>query len=50
MLVHDRHFSFRTGAGIVADSNPDSEVSETEDKARGLLKALKSAVPAPLRG
>jgi anthranilate synthase component 1 len=50
MLVHDRHISFRTGAGIVADSNPDSEVSETEDKARGLLKALKSAVPAPLRG
>ncbi len=40
MLLHDKQISFRTGAGIVADSRADSEVSETEDKARGLLKAL----------
>jgi anthranilate synthase component 1 len=40
MLIHDRDFSFRTGAGIVADSRPDNEVAETEDKARGLLRAL----------
>jgi anthranilate synthase component 1 len=40
MLVHDRHISFRTGAGIVADSIADNEVTETEDKARGLLNAL----------
>jgi len=40
MLIHDRQVSFRTGAGIVADSKPESEVAETEDKARGLLKAL----------
>ena len=40
MLLHDKHVSFRTGAGIVSDSDPDSEVAETEDKARGLLRAL----------
>jgi anthranilate synthase component 1 len=40
MLLTDRKISFRTGAGIVADSKPESEVAETEDKARGLLKAL----------
>jgi anthranilate synthase component 1 len=40
MLVDGRQISFRTGAGIVADSEPDREVAETEDKARGLLKAL----------
>ena len=41
MLVHDRHFTFRTGAGIVADSDPDQEVLETVDKARGMLLALE---------
>jgi anthranilate synthase component 1 len=40
MLIHGKHVSFRTGAGIVADSNAENEVAETEDKARGLLKAL----------
>jgi anthranilate synthase component 1 len=40
MLLHDKQISFRTGAGIVADSDPDYEVAETEDKARGLLRAL----------
>ena len=40
MLLNGRHVSFRTGAGIVVDSRPESEVAETEDKARGLLKAL----------
>jgi len=40
MLLNDRQISFRTGAGIVADSRPESEVAETEDKARGLLRAL----------
>jgi anthranilate synthase component 1 len=40
MLLNDRQISFRTGAGIVADSMPESEVAETEDKARGLLRAL----------
>ncbi len=31
---------FRTGAGIVADSNPDRELDETRAKARGMLEAL----------
>jgi anthranilate synthase component 1 len=40
MLLDEKNISFRTGAGIVADSKPESEVAETEDKARGLLRAL----------
>ncbi|MEJ7746478.1 MAG: aminodeoxychorismate synthase component I [Luteimonas sp.] len=31
---------FRTGAGIVADSEPQRELDETRAKARGMLKAL----------
>jgi anthranilate synthase component 1 len=42
MLVHGRDFVFRTGAGIVADSDPEQEVLETADKARGMLVALRS--------
>jgi anthranilate synthase component 1 len=40
MLLHQNRISFRTGAGIVADSVAEGEVAETEDKARGLLRAL----------
>lgn len=40
MLLRKSNVSFRTGAGIVADSNPENEVAETENKARGLLRAL----------
>jgi anthranilate synthase component 1 len=40
MLLHEENISFRTGAGIVADSKPEREVAETKDKARGLLRAL----------
>jgi anthranilate synthase component 1 len=31
---------FRTGAGIVADSDPVAELAETRAKARGVLRAL----------
>ncbi|MDQ3494277.1 MAG: chorismate-binding protein, partial [Pseudomonadota bacterium] len=31
---------FRTGAGIVADSDPQRELDETRAKARGMLAAL----------
>lgn len=31
---------FRTGAGVVADSEPESELAETRHKAEGLLRAL----------
>lgn len=41
ILLRGRNFSFRTGAGIVADSVPEHEVAETRDKARGLLLALQ---------
>jgi len=41
MLLDGKQVSFRTGAGIVADSKPENEVAETEDKALGLLNALR---------
>ncbi len=41
MLLHGKRISFRTGAGIVADSIPERELEETRDKARGLLLALR---------
>ncbi|TKR32935.1 aminodeoxychorismate synthase component I [Luteimonas gilva] len=34
---------FRTGAGIVADSDPQRELDETRAKARGMLRALEAA-------
>jgi anthranilate synthase component 1 len=40
MLMRGKHFSFRTGAGIVADSVSEDEVTETRDKARGMLLAV----------
>jgi anthranilate synthase component 1 len=42
LAVHDGMVEFRTGAGIVADSHPESELEETRAKARGLLRALGS--------
>ena len=40
--VDGHQVSFRTGAGIVVDSDPDKELDETRAKARGLLRALAS--------
>jgi anthranilate synthase component 1 len=40
MLVQHNTIRFRTGAGIVADSEPAAELAETEAKARGLARAL----------
>ncbi len=40
MLLDGNQVSFRTGAGIVADSVAEAELQETRTKARGLLKAL----------
>ena len=40
VAVDGRSVRFRTGAGIVADSDPQSELLETEAKARGLLNAF----------
>ncbi len=38
--IEGRDLRFRTGAGIVADSDPARELAETRAKARGLLRAL----------
>jgi len=38
--VSGSEVSFRTGAGIVVDSDPDRELDETRAKARGLMRAL----------
>lgn len=40
MVMKGNTLSFRAGCGIVADSEPAAELSETEAKAAGLLKAL----------
>jgi anthranilate synthase component 1 len=42
LVVAGDGVEFRTGAGIVADSRPSSELAETRAKARGLLHALGS--------
>lgn len=41
-MLDGRRLSFKAGAGIVADSDPERELSETRAKAKGLLKALES--------
>lgn len=38
--VHGDELRFRTGAGIVADSQPQRELDETRAKARGMMRAL----------
>ena len=43
LVVQDDMVSFRAGAGIVADSVPELELTETRTKARGLLRALRVA-------
>jgi anthranilate synthase component I len=40
MTLSGEELSFRAGAGIVADSDPEAELEETRAKARGLLAAL----------
>jgi anthranilate synthase component I len=43
MTLMDGALTFRAGAGIVADSQPERELEETRAKARGLLAALGAA-------
>jgi anthranilate synthase component 1 len=40
MTLDGQQLTFRAGAGIVADSDPQRELEETRAKARGLLAAL----------
>mgnify|MGYP000887808851 CR=1 FL=1 len=42
-VVKDGRIYVQAGAGIVADSNPDSEWEETRNKARALLRAAELA-------
>jgi anthranilate synthase component 1 len=42
MTLRGHELSFRAGAGIVADSDPERELEETRAKARGLLAALEA--------
>ena len=42
--VHDGRFGLQVGAGIVHDSDPEREYSETMDKARGLVRAVDAAL------
>ena len=41
--VHDGVAEFQTGAGIVADSDPEKEFQETEFKAEAMMRALAKA-------
>jgi len=43
MVKRDNQITFRAGAGIVADSDPQSELDETRAKAEGMLRALEDA-------
>ena len=42
ILKEDNNLFFRAGGGIVADSIPENETLETEEKANGMLKAIGS--------
>ncbi len=42
-VVADGHAHVQTGAGIVADSDPDAELQETKNKAAALLPAVLEA-------
>jgi anthranilate synthase component 1 len=43
MVAHGNTFSVQAGAGIVADSNPNTEYQETVNKASAMLKAIEMA-------
>lgn len=46
IVVHEGKAHIQAGAGVVADSDPESEYEETLSKARGLLKAVVIAEEA----
>ena len=43
LVIKDGEITLRTGAGIVADSDPDYEYEETLSKGRALVKAIDMA-------
>lgn len=44
MVIKDNRIYIQAGAGIVADSDPEKEFEETENKAKGMLKAVRMAM------
>ncbi|HNP65953.1 MAG TPA: aminodeoxychorismate synthase component I [Woeseiaceae bacterium] len=42
IVKHGNDLTFRAGAGIVADSDPEAELSEARAKAEGMLRALQN--------
>ena len=48
MTLSGEQLSFRAGAGIVADSQPEAEYEETLAKAEGFRAALRYDSPKPL--
>ncbi len=42
MVKHGNQITFRAGAGIVADSEPQAELDEARAKAEGMLRALQN--------
>lgn len=49
LILADGRCHLQVGGGIVADSIPEDEYQETEDKARGLLRALRGEHSAETR-
>ncbi|MDD4133202.1 MAG: chorismate-binding protein, partial [Methanocorpusculum sp.] len=43
VVVQNETAYFQSGAGIVADSNPETEFIESENKAAGMKAAIESA-------
>ncbi|HUG52631.1 MAG TPA: chorismate-binding protein, partial [Vicinamibacteria bacterium] len=43
LLLEDGRATVQTGAGIVADSDPEAELAETEAKAGAMMEALRVA-------
>lgn len=41
MVIHQGQIHLKAGSGIVADSEPESELAETRAKAKGLLMAIR---------
>lgn len=50
LIVNGHRASIQSGAGIVIDSVPEKEWKETEDKAQGVILALKKASKGLRRG
>jgi anthranilate synthase component I len=44
-VVADGRAHLQTGAGVVADSDPETELAETKAKAAGLLPAMGALAP-----